>query len=87
MIQTEIVVIGSGPGGSITASLLAENGYNVILIDSGSNYRLNSCMPFTQEEMEQKYNSWYECTSAGSLNSLTLLQEEGAESINKYRLF
>jgi|TARA_Y100000296_G_scaffold77995_1_gene100168 hypothetical protein len=38
-------------------------------------------------EMEQKYNSWYECTSAGSLNSLTLLQEEGAESINKYRLF
>ena len=56
-MKYDLIVIGSGPGGSITASLLAENGYNVILIDSGSNYRLNSCMPFTQEEMEQKYKN------------------------------
>ena len=36
--------------------------------------------------MEQPYNSWHDCAAAGTLNSLTLLQEEGAEAINEYKL-
>jgi len=51
----EIVVIGSGPGGSITAGLLAEGGCNVLLLEEGELYPSDSCAPFTRAEMEQKY--------------------------------
>ena len=32
------------------------------------------------------YNSWAECAYAAQLNGLTLLQAEGIENVNKYRL-
>jgi len=32
------------------------------------------------------YNSWAECAVAAQLNGLTLLQAEGIENVNKYRL-
>lgn len=48
-------VIGSGPGGSITASLLAENSRNVLLIEEGSFRNLESCAPFSKDELLQKY--------------------------------
>ena len=35
MKRADVVVIGSGPGGSITAALLAEAGRQVILIEEG----------------------------------------------------
>jgi len=56
-LRTEIVVVGSGPGGAITACLLAEAGRNVLLIEEGPFYRLESCSPFSREEMEQKYRN------------------------------
>ena len=55
-----------------------------LLILQVCSFLTGECKP--PVEMEQKYNSWYECTSAGSLNSLTLLQAEGAEAINEYKL-
>ncbi|MGI0499804.1 GMC family oxidoreductase N-terminal domain-containing protein [Limnospira platensis CENA597] len=51
----EIAVIGSGPGGAITACLLAEAGRDVLLIEEGAFLPLESCAPFSQEEMVQKY--------------------------------
>jgi choline dehydrogenase-like flavoprotein len=54
-IRTDVAVIGSGPGGSITATLLAEAGKNVTLIEEGRHYDLNSCVPFSAQEMIQKY--------------------------------
>ena len=54
---TEIVVIGSGPGGSITACLLAEAGRDVLLIEEGPFLPLESCVPFSREEMVQKYRN------------------------------
>jgi choline dehydrogenase-like flavoprotein len=56
-LRTEIVVIGSGPGGAITAALLAEAGREVLLIEEGKFLQLDSCTPFTQEEMIQKYRN------------------------------
>jgi len=55
MISVEILVIGSGPGGAITAWELKKNNREVLLIEAGSNYGLNSCKPFSTLEMEQKY--------------------------------
>jgi len=56
-IRAEIAVIGSGPGGAITAALLAEAGRDVLLIEEGRFHQLESCAPFTLEEMVQKYRN------------------------------
>lgn len=56
-LKTEIAVIGSGPGGAITACLLAEAGREVLLIEEGSLLPLESCQPFSVEEMVQKYRN------------------------------
>ncbi len=56
-IKCEIAVIGSGPGGAITACLLAEAGRDVLLIEEGANLPLESCAPFSLEEMSQKYRN------------------------------
>jgi choline dehydrogenase-like flavoprotein len=55
--RCEIAVIGSGPGGAITAALLAEAGRNVLLIEEGPYLELDSCTPFTMEEMVLKYRN------------------------------
>jgi choline dehydrogenase-like flavoprotein len=59
----EIVVIGSGPGGSTTAHLLAEQGRDVLILEEGRDLPLESCRPFGIEEMVQKYR-------AGGLNPI-----------------
>jgi choline dehydrogenase-like flavoprotein len=56
-LRTEIAVIGSGPGGSITACLLAEAGREVLLIEEGPFLPLESCLPFSRAEMVQKYRN------------------------------
>ncbi|MGB3404421.1 MAG: GMC family oxidoreductase [Microcoleaceae cyanobacterium] len=56
-INCEIAVIGSGPGGAITACLLAEAGRDVLLIEEGDFLPLESCTPFSQQEMIQKYRN------------------------------
>lgn len=52
----EIAVIGSGPGGALTAALLAEAGKEVVILDKGAHLPLTSCEPFTIAEMTQKYS-------------------------------
>ena len=54
-IKTDIVVIGSGPGGSVTACTLAEAGRDVILLEEGSHFKQSDIQPFTLEEMINKY--------------------------------
>lgn len=56
-LEAEIVVIGSGPGGAITAALLAEAGRDVLLVEEGESLPLESCRPFSIDEMVQKYRS------------------------------
>jgi choline dehydrogenase-like flavoprotein len=56
-VRAEIAVLGSGPGGSITAGLLAEAGRDVVLVEDGPYLSPESCLPFSREEMVQKYRN------------------------------
>lgn len=56
-MRTCHLIIGSGPGGAITAALLAEAGRDVLLCEEGASLPLESCEPFGQQEMVQKYRS------------------------------
>lgn len=53
----EIAVIGSGPGGAITAALLAEAGREVVLIEAGPHLALEDTPEFSRAEMERKYRN------------------------------
>ena len=64
-LRAEIVVIGSGPGGAITACVLAEAGRDVLLIEEGRHLPLSSCAPFTMEEMLQKYRNGGQTVAMG----------------------
>jgi choline dehydrogenase-like flavoprotein len=55
--RCEILVIGSGPGGAVTACQLAEAGRDVILVEEGEYLPLDSCQAFTLAEMTQKYRN------------------------------
>ena len=63
--RAEIVVIGSGPGGAITACLLAEAGRDVLLIEEGAHLPLSSCEPFSKDEMLQKYRNGGQTVALG----------------------
>lgn len=53
-LDAEVVVIGSGPGGAITAALLAEAGREVVVLEEGPALTA-VCPPYSLREMEQKY--------------------------------
>lgn len=56
-LRCEIAIIGSGPGGSITAAHLAEAGRDVLMIEEGELWHADSCSPFSTGEMAQKYRN------------------------------
>ena len=53
--RADAVIVGSGPGGAVTAWTLAAAGKDVILLEEGPHLDLSSCSPFSIEEMCQKY--------------------------------
>ena len=55
--DTEIAVIGSGPGGSLSAALLAEAGREVVILEKGEYLSQLSCESFSITEMIQKYKN------------------------------
>lgn len=60
-LRSEVLVIGSGPGGATTAHILAEHGKDVLILEEGPDLPQDSCPPFSVQEMKQKYR-------AGGLN-------------------
>ncbi|MET0365250.1 MAG: GMC family oxidoreductase [Sphingobium sp.] len=54
-LSADVAVIGSGPGGAITAALCAEAGYSTLLVEEGPNLPLDSSAHFSGEEILQKY--------------------------------
>jgi len=64
-LRADIVVVGSGPGGAITACLLAEAGRKVLLVEEGDHLPLSSCAPFSTEEMLQKYRNGGQTVALG----------------------
>lgn len=51
----KIIVIGSGPGGSVAASLCAEKGYEVLLLEEGADFTSTDIEEFSMNEMNSKY--------------------------------
>jgi choline dehydrogenase-like flavoprotein len=49
------LVIGSGPGGSVTAALLAEAGHDVLLVEEGTANDGQAPEPFSLDEMAGRY--------------------------------
>ncbi|MGI9308447.1 MAG: GMC family oxidoreductase N-terminal domain-containing protein [Gammaproteobacteria bacterium] len=56
-LRTEVAVIGSGPGGAVIASNLAQAGKSALLIEEGENLPQESSEAFSFAEMKQKYRS------------------------------
>ncbi len=53
--RCQVLVIGSGPGGAVTADILSSYGKDVIMLEEGPHLPLDSCEPFSIAEMRQKY--------------------------------
>jgi len=64
-LRCGIAVVGSGPGGALTACLLAEAGRDVLLVEEGPFQLLESCRPFSQEELVQKYRNGGQTVALG----------------------
>ncbi|MCF8709007.1 GMC family oxidoreductase N-terminal domain-containing protein [Rhizorhapis sp. SPR117] len=56
-MAADIAVIGSGPGGAVTAALCAETGRSVLLLEEGANLSINSAPHFSNTEILQKYRN------------------------------
>jgi choline dehydrogenase-like flavoprotein len=67
-LHAQIAIIGSGPGGAITANELAKHGRDVILIEEGPDLSLDSCEPFSRQEMVQKYRNGGVTVALGTPN-------------------
>src|SRR5262245_31222876 len=67
-LRTDIAVLGSGPGGSVAACLLAEAGRDVVWLEEGPHLAPDSAAPFSREEMETKYRSGGLTVAVGPTN-------------------
>lgn len=56
-IVADVIVIGSGPGGAVTASICAEAGKFVVMLEEGEHLPLESAPHFSREEILQKYRN------------------------------
>lgn len=55
VLDTEVLVIGSGAGGATTAMVLAEAGRSVLVVEEGPELEPGSVAPFSLQEMERAY--------------------------------
>ncbi|MGH9049761.1 MAG: FAD-dependent oxidoreductase [Acidimicrobiia bacterium] len=53
--ETDVLIIGSGAGGSVTAALLAQAGRDVTVVEEGPWIDPDALEPFSLEEMAAKY--------------------------------
>ena len=64
--EFEVVVVGSGPSGLLTATILSEHGLDVLLIEKGQNLPLDSSEQFSLHEMNSKYKNGGITTTIGN---------------------
>lgn len=56
-LRADVLVIGSGAGGAPTAALLAEAGFDVLVLEEGPWVRQGDVAPFSLEQMDRQYRS------------------------------
>jgi choline dehydrogenase-like flavoprotein len=57
VIRAEVVVIGSGAGGATTAALLAEAGFDVLVLEEGTWTDQGAVVPYSLDQMDRQYRS------------------------------
>ncbi|MGZ4712820.1 MAG: FAD-dependent oxidoreductase [Acidimicrobiia bacterium] len=57
VLTTEVLVIGSGAGGAVTAARLAEAGRSVLIVEEGPWYPPDAHQPFSLEEFVARYRN------------------------------
>lgn len=71
--RADLLVIGSGPGGAMTACMAAEAGRDVLIVEEGAFWPIDSAPSFSLAEMDQKYrNGGLNVTFGGT--SITYLE-------------
>ncbi len=53
----DVLIVGSGAGGSTTAAILAEAGFDVMVVEEGPWVDQGSVVPFSLEQMDRQYRS------------------------------
>ena len=56
-MDSEVLVIGSGAGGATTAAVLAEAGFDVLIVEEGEWVDQGAVVPFSLEQMDRQYRS------------------------------
>lgn len=64
-LSTQVVIIGSGPGGAVTAAVLANAGFGVIVLEEGNDIASGTVRPFSREQMVEQYRSSGMTTAVG----------------------
>lgn len=54
-LRADVAVIGSGPGGAVTATLCAEAGRSTLLVEEGPHLAQDACAHFSGDEILRKY--------------------------------
>jgi choline dehydrogenase-like flavoprotein len=56
-LDAEVLVVGSGAGGAPTAAILAEAGFDVLVLEEGPLVRQGEVTPFSLEQMDRQYRA------------------------------
>ncbi len=56
-MDAEVLIIGSGAGGATTATVLAEAGFDVLVVEEGPWVEQGSVVPFSLDQMDQQYRA------------------------------
>lgn len=65
-LDTEVLVVGSGAGGAPTAAILAEAGFDVLVLEEGPLVRQGELTPFSLAQMDRQYRAGGVTVALGS---------------------